>query len=421
MTVKSHSFTRSSLDQPGKYRPSGIRSVLLPKNGLKVFVGGVLFSYAFLPLVIYNYYWDNPNLLFLAELCFLSVFFMFAGSKISLFDHQIGPSSKKLVISEKHFMLATWVAFTLFAATTIASAPSIPLITAIQGADASTLSAQRGDFLKTRSGIAGILPYLNTFFMNTIIPYSIILAFQRRRRWAKSLIVYILLYSISFLVKALFLNVVLPVTVYFALAGRLSRKGLIFLLTGVFAFLLFGFFVTSSGENEKGIAFDEPASVYFSSKYRPDNSRDKFVWRVLSVPVFTASDTLIVHELEFGGKPLLGATSSVISALSGMERINLERHVFAYQFGGWSDRGNANSVFFVGAFANFGYLGVVLFSLFVGLVFRWFRLSSDPVFQCLWTLFGFVLFSGSLIGMLLSNGFLFMLFFAWFVRIRGKS
>lgn len=65
--------------------------------------------------------------------------------------------------------------------------------------------------------------------------------------------------------------------------------------------------------------------------------------------------------------------------------------------------------------------GVFVFGVFVGQVFRWFRISQDIAFRSLWPLFAFVLFSAPLIGMLLSNGFAYMLFHALFIRIQKNE
>ena len=59
-------------------------------------------------------------------------------------------------------------------------------------------------------------------------------------------------------------------------------------------------------------------------------------------------------------------------------------------------------------------MGVV----FVGQVFRWFRISKDVAFRSLWPIFAVILFSAPLIGMLLSNGFAYMLFHALFIRVQ---
>jgi hypothetical protein len=166
--------------------------------------------------------------------------------------------------------------------------------------------------------------------------------------------------------------------------------------------------------HDSGGAASISAVEYMSAGYVPTSSLDYFAWRAFAVPIYTASDTLLVHEQQFREQPLMGATSNLLSALFGLDRINLERFVFEHQFGSWNETANANAVFMVDAYANFGYLGVIFFSLFVGQIFRWFHLSSDIGFKSLWPLFAFVLFNASLIGMLLSNGFIYMLFHSLF-------
>ncbi|UUZ47355.1 hypothetical protein LP420_28965 [Massilia sp. B-10] len=109
------------------------------------------------------------------------------------------------------------------------------------------------------------------------------------------------------------------------------------------------------------------------------------------MPIFTAVDTLTVHATQFGGAPLLGATSGLLAALTGQERINLERYVFEYQFGGWNDFANSNVVFVLDVFVNFGWVGVFVIGAMVGLSLRMFKLSPDPAFQALAPLYAFLL------------------------------
>jgi hypothetical protein len=139
-------------------------------------------------------------------------------------------------------------------------------------------------------------------------------------------------------------------------------------------------------------------------------------WRILSVPIFTASDALAVLDRRFDGEYLHGATSSFVAALFGMERVNYDREVHAYQ---WGDTliGRSNSVFVTDAFVNFGWVGVVVFSFFVGQAFRWFALSDDEAFRSMWPLFAYNIIQASLIGSLLSSGFAILFALALFCRI----
>jgi hypothetical protein len=123
--------------------------------------------------------------------------------------------------------------------------------------------------------------------------------------------------------------------------------------------------------------------------------------------VVTAADALRVFDEEYGGRPLLGASSSLLAGLFGLERVNVEREIFAFQWGqNETETGNANSVYLTEAFLNFRWAGVVVFSLVVGLVLRLFARSRDEALRSLWPLFCFTIFVAPLTGTLFSNGFL---------------
>lgn len=301
----------------------------------------------------------------------------------------------------------------VFIVVAFATAPSIPILSALQGASANDLSQERGDFLKGRQGAGIALLYLSTFLVNTIVPYSIILLYSFRSKFRHVSAILFFVFCISFLQKSLFLNLILPLLAYLAISRKMHGKVFFGLIIGSIALLILTTFLSLSGETSES----ENSGDYMSAQYAPANSLDYFLWRSTAVPIFTAVDTLIVHADQFGSRPLLGATSSLLSAIFDIERVNIERFVFEHQFGSWNDTANANAVFVIDAYVNFDWFGVVAFGLFVGLVFRWFRISHDIAFRSLWVIFAFILFSSPLIGMLLSNGFLYMLFHALYIQV----
>jgi hypothetical protein len=62
---------------------------------------------------------------------------------------------------------------------------------------------------------------------------------------------------------------------------------------------------------------------------------------------------------------------------------------------------------------------VILFSLAIGLIFRLFWKTKDLAFQSLWLLFAMNVYLAGLVGTLLSNGFILVLFLAVFVRFEN--
>ena len=388
-----------------------------PKNGLTVFCTALGLVYGVVPIIVYFLILPESTFLHLALLTLVAIVSLVLGSRVSIFDHRFRGTEPRIAIDSFAFHFVGWSIFLAFIAVTLATAPSIPLISAIRGASSEVLSQERGEFLKGRTGVWIALLYLSTFLTSTIIPYSIVLLYASGSRFRHVFAGLFFVFCVSFMQKALFLNLVLPLLAYLAITRKLpTRAAVSSVLTSVV--ILFLATYLSLGDDAPGDTRDGIGALdYFSAAYAPTNPIEYFGWRAFAVPIFTATDTLLVHAQEFGGRYLLGASSSLVSSLFGMERINIERYVFEHQFGWWNELANANAVFITDAYVNFGYLGVVVFAFVIGQVFRWFRLSKDVGFKSLWPLFAFTLFSAPLIGMLLSNGFLYMLFHASFLKI----
>lgn len=403
-----------------KYAPIAAKSLnifeslLNPANALAVYMSALGIVYGLVPLIIAIFLPNSEMFWRLTIITFVSLISMWLGSRIPLLDQRFSRTAFRFGWSSKKFIFLVWSSFLIFLLVTFATAQSIPILSALRGATSDDLSFQRGAFLKGREGAGFVLQYISSFLVNTVVPYSIVLLYERgdaKRHLATSIF---FLFCISFMQKALFLNLILPLLAFLAIKRRLHGRTFITVLIGSVALLFATTFLSLRGEENAESSND---TDYLSASYLASSPLDYLVWRSFAVPIFTATDTLVVHE-QFGSHPLMGATSSFIASVFGLERMNIERYVFEYQFGGWNDIANANAVFMIDAFINFDWIGVCFFGLFVGLIFRWFRLSQDVAFKSLWPLFAFILFSAPLIGMLLSNGFAYMLFHALFIRIK---
>ncbi|MEJ7928430.1 O-antigen polymerase [Ramlibacter sp. AN1015] len=388
--------------------------LLHPRYALRVFCAALLIVYALVPLGVYATSLERTEHLTLALITVLAVAAMVMGSKFPYFDKQMKRSSTRLVVDQTAFIAVTWTVFLLFVLVTVVTAPSIPIVSALQGADPNTLSEERGDFLKRREGAGIALLYISTFLVNTVVPYTLVLLYARQARLRHAAAATFFMYCISFMQKALFLNLVLPLLVLLAIRSRLRGKTLSLAL--VFStVVLFGATALSVADGPD--ASSQPGN-YLSAQYEPTGPLDYFIWRAVAVPTFTATDSLVVHRDQFGGHSLHGATSNLLSWIFNLERVNIERFVFEHQFGSWNEIANANAVFTTDAYVNFGWLGVVVFGIAVGMLFRLFRRSDDVGIESLWPLFAFSLFSGPFIGTLLSNGFIYVVFHALFVRVK---
>lgn len=391
-----------------------------PRNSLTVFSGALLLVYVVAPVLSYIFLAEDANLLRLASITTVGLASMWIGRLLPLFDGRLRPESRRVTVSWTVFVRATFLTFLVFMFVTFATAPSIPLLSALRGVATDALSEERGAFLKGRQGAQLALLYLSTFLLNTVVPYGVVLAYLARSRLRYVFAAMVLGFSVSFLQKTLFLNLILPLLALLAIQGELRGRRVMFGIGGSVLVVLVSTYL-SIQVDPAAMAYSFAPTEFLSAQYSPDSPLLYLVWRSISVPIFTATDTLVVHSATFGGEPLWGATSTLLSALFGMDRVNIERYVFEYQFGGWNDTANANCVFLVDAYVNFSWPGVIVAGLLVGQVFRWFIRSRDTVFRSLWPLLAFVLFSASLIAMLLSNGWLFMLCFALFVRVRAPA
>ena len=250
--------------------------------------------------------------------------------------------------------------------------------------------------------------YINALFTGAILPMSISLLFIHKYRFRWLFCILFLFYSFSFVEKAFFLKLALPLMYLVAMKRIKTPLG----PTSAVALVAILLIIISS---VAGVGSDTGNSVgtgeFFSRAYEPTGVISHIIWRTFAVPVFTAADAIAVYLDYFRGRPLWGATSSFISFFGG-ERIQFERLVFEAQWGqNETGTGSSNTVYLVEAFINFGYTGVILLSLFVGQSLRWMANSKDEAFRSLWPLYCFNLYSSGLIGILLSNGFILVFLF----------
>lgn len=397
----------------------GVLGLLTANGGVRFLVVSLLVMYVVGPLLVYFFVFARAEYLELATQTVIAVLGVWVGSKLTWLDKRVAGGLPKFAVNSATYVNAVGLLFVAYIIVTLATAPSVPLLSAMAGSDANTLSAERGEFLKGRDGPWLLLLYLSSIFTSTVVPYGLVLAYQCKNRFRHALGFVFMFFAVSFLVKALFLNVLIPLIAYAIESGRLRRSHLIYAGGGSVGLLLV--MISLSGFGEGGTSSVFSLQDFFSVSFASSSSWQFLLYRALAVPVFTAVDTLTVHATQFGGNLLMGATSSFVAALTGQERINLERFVFEYQFGGWNDFANSNVVFVVDAFVNFGWLGVFLIGTMVGLSLRMLRKSTDLAFRSLTPLYVFLLVSSPFIGMLLSNGFLLLFLQVLFIRVKVRD
>ena len=417
----------------------------------------ILLLYAAAPAAIGHLFEADKAFFQLSGLAICAVGGITLGFSVSWLDRAFAPNTARLIVPARWFHVAIWGSFAIFVLVSVATAESVPLISALRGATEADLSAERGAFFKLRGGWQIALGYISAIYAGVLLPYSMSLLFLARRPTAFPSAIAFLLYSMLSLQKAMFVQVLAPLFALVA-GGRLWRAWAIVPLVAVSFGVLTANTILARGTqsveeavvaqrleeletgspdatpDERAAAREvmmkdreEQASLpfplrdnYFTARYLPVSTLDQLTWRSLAVPIFTASDAIKVFEQKFESRPLLGATSSLIASVLRLPRVNYDAEVFAYQWG-ISDIGRSNAVYFIEGYVNFGVLGVVLFSVFVGQALRWFWKSKDDAFVAMWPLFCWNVFSAGLLGALLSNGYVLLFLVAFFVRVRPEA
>lgn len=374
----------------------------------------LLFGYIAIPLLAYGET-DNAHYLDVALLAALSATIVLLFSKIRFSSSPI--RIVKIVVDETRFLFWVYAVFFSLALYIVFSAPGIPLLAWFGGADIEALVLLREEFLKARTGGEAILPYLNSLFTGALIPYTLAYMFIRRHSWRWMIFGLFLVYCVIFIEKVYFLKAVVPLFFVMFLSSNVKSWKL-FALIAVSGALVYGLGIVSGfGSGEATIEGDG----YFSNTHRPSGAASYLLWRAISVPAYTAADSLSYFFGELRGEPLLGATTGVFSSLFGLERIWFERDVFAYQWGQTeTGTGSSNAVYFIDAFVNFGVAGVVVTSALIGMIFRYIKFSDDLPLQAVWPLLAFGLYVSGFIGNLASGGFLIVLLFSVFFSLRAS-
>jgi hypothetical protein len=388
-----------------------------------LFVLAVSLVYMWLPIFVNFTLLASEYFLKLAFMTFFAIVSVLVGYSIPIFDSRFRPQAARIRVSVNTVHSIVWIVFVVFLVVTLYTASAIPIISALSGADTDELSVQRGAFLKGREGAEVALIYISTIFVSAFLPYSLARMFIDKHKYRYLFLFVFFAYSVSFLQKALFLNALLPLFYVASQRKQISMTTAVMIVVGCGAVLYLVTLLSMGGAGSSGVVAESggvSSPEFWSSKYLPSGAIDHLVWRIVAVPMFTAADTLVVLKQQFDDLPLLGATSTFLSGLFSLDRVYLEKLVFEYEWG-WNETANSNAVFFTEGFANFGWFGVWFYSFFVGQTFRWFRTSDDHAFKALWLIYFLGLFTGGLIGTLLSNGYLLMFLANFFLRVRGKE
>jgi oligosaccharide repeat unit polymerase len=367
------------------------------------------FAYSFLPNLITNLTGAFSVYSDILSQCTIIalLFFLIAVH----FESNYNISLVKLRVDYQLFSNIVFATFIIFVLITIITSEKIPIIASLEGADAESLAYYREKFLKARQGWQYSFVYINAILAGVIVPYCICVGYERNSKFRHFHLIIFFLYSISFLEKAFFLKIGIPL---FLLFLSKSKQKVVTIISG-FGIMILVLLLMTIISTDNSVSTTDPGD-FFTAYYAAQSPIEKIFWRSLVIPVVTALDAIRLFELDFNGEFLYGATNSSLSFLFGLERVEFEKQVFGSQFGqNEVGTGSANSTFLTEAYINFGFIGVILFSFIAGKIIKVFISSKEISMKGISILFIYGIFNSSLLSTLLSNGFLILLLINQFI------
>lgn len=323
-------------------------------------------------------------------------------------------------ISWKFFsntIIILYFSIILYACLTVSQ---VALFAAIRGTNITDLSVLREEFLRTRAGWEHILLYIYTICISALMPLIITTMFAIKARWRFALLILFVFSLLLTLEKGRALVAMLPLIVLFINKGGRKQAykaiTLLFLTIVVVSVIARGGLV-SSDTVDTGTATSTP---YEYNLFKDETGQFYYIVnRVIYIPYITAIDWLRYKEDVLNGDGVSGQSIGIIAWLQGQEKINLEREIFAYQWGqNETETGSSNTVFYIDAYLNFGMFGVILYSMLLAFFIRVCTLLGDEaLIACLSISAYYVVFQG-LSAVLFSGGLGFLFTIALFFKIR---
>lgn len=294
------------------------------------------------------------------------------------------------------------------------TAPGIALVAALKGVPMGELSGLREEFLRTREGWEKGLNYIYSICITSLVPFAIAKMFVVKARFRFFMLFAFLLSLALTLEKGRTVVAMLPLVVLYVNSGdhKKAYRAIyaLVLIVGLISIVARGG-LTSNEATTTSAALEGVPEQY--NLFKGESGQGYYIMnRVGYIPYITAIDWLNYREQVLRGDDVNGRSIGIVAFLLDQEKINLEREVFAFQWGqNDTGTGSSNTAYFVDAYLNFGVFGVIIYSLILSFIVRIVVISNDaalisclsiPLLYVCFTSLPAVLFSGGL-------GFLFIL------------
>lgn len=314
--------------------------------------------------------------------------------------------------------------YTIYIVYVLFTAQKIPLVLAFQGASSAEISHYRELFFKARTGFDVVLVYLNAVFTVALMPFILAGLYIVKYKYRHFYLLFFLFTLLLSMEKSLILRALLPLIVLIV-NGNVVDKYLTFkrlvlaLFLGLFmvSFLALGNFSSDEVQLLSELIEIDPNTAKYFIVSNPDSVTQFMLNRIFWIPYITAIDWLSFFNEVLHRELVLGASSSFVSGLFGMERLNLERLVFEFEWGqNESGTGSSNVVYFIDIFLNFGWLGVISSNAVLAFVVRFFETSDNAAAKASFFVYAYFICTSTLVGVLLSGGMLILMFVTMVIK-----
>lgn len=144
--------------------------------------------------------------------------------------------------------------------------------------------------------------------------------------------------------------------------------------------------------------------------------------RIFWIPYVTSYDWVLFFETHLNAEHIYGRSSLLLSKITGQSVIKIEEEVFKFQFGNSAaSTAAANTNFWVDGYVNFGWFGVIGYSLLIAFITMYVIWLANPALSACFYYLIFQLSMGGLTGVLFSNGLILLLVLAYFFPMRAKQ
>lgn len=366
------------------------------------------------------YEFDIAMEFFLLIFVSCSVYFVFHKTCSNISVAKYVNRSSRISIDIGYMALFVFGFYMLIIGYVAVTSSQIALVQAFQGVGISELSESRERFLRTRDGWEAFLPYANALFVMALLPYVLASLFYVKHR-LRFFYFFIFLSCLSLtLEKSLAILAFLPLIVILVNRGE-SRNGLRALVFFIVFIVAISFLARGGLQDNPDLEINESAAT-IPSEYKIFDCDIQACYlgnRVLWIPYATAIDWLKYRKYVLNDNFVFGASTGLGSYILGENRIYLERDVFAFQWGqNETGTGSSNVAYFVDAYVNFSWFGVVLYSLVVALIVKIFYVSDNIPLKSVVFVSLFYLAVNALPPMLTSGGLAVLVFICLFFKPR---